>query len=769
MGAKMTHKDRHKMKHDQLPQPNLLLVFVVCLLAVGALFLAYEIVERTFLQGVSPSVIHALHILRGVSAATIASVLATLVLLRQTQDRASDVVLTPSKKSWKHRLQNVRLRTKIVIPMVVLAVLPSIGVGIFTISRMQKSLRQGAIQRVDFDTASKAQAIQEFLQEVQQDLLFLSRIKGIREFAVAEAEGSPKLVNLLRRKVEQEFLIFSQGKRAYYQVRYLNSAGHEVVRLNIKNGLAAIVPSVELQDKSNRYYVKAALALESGQTYVSPMDLNLEHGEVELPPRGVIRYVTPVSGDEGSGRGLLVINVYADYLLSLIGPLAPGTEAWLLDQGGTYLGYVGDSVERRSLFSLEKRRQLAQDYSPEEIRAILGHSASGLSAKTGGALLFSDSISIDQQDSQRDLTLMIGYPQAPINAPILQLTTFVSVVLTFVVAIAAILGVLIGNYLARPIVRLQHATRDIAAGNLEKRVHIATGDEIERLANDFNVMTGRLRKAQDELSQWNLKLEQEVEHQTAVLRRLQSGMAHTDKLASIGQITAGVMHEVGNPLAAIKTKIQVAEESGDLCGECQGLLVGILREVDRLSAFLQSFSRLARLGGHQIKETVNVVEVAHSVIALVSEDLKRNDVALRCEVGEHVPTVRGVADQLRQLLMNLILNAADASRQDGEVVVKITRVAMAPNTSGSLNGVSVKVIDGGEGIPQDILDRMWDPFFTTKDQGTGLGLAISRRIVEDHGGTIRVNSEKGKGTAVEVTFPRHTTSESTPTHSEEQP
>ena len=191
MGAKMTHKDRHKMKDDQLPQPNLLRVFIVCLLAVGGLFFAYEIVERTLLKGVSPGVIHALHILRGVSAATIASVLATLVLLRQTQDRASDVVLTPSKKSWKHRMQNVRLRTKIVIPMVVLAVLPSIGVGIFTISRMQKSLRQGAIQRVDFDTASKAQAIQEFLQEVQQDLLFLSRIKGIREFAVAQAEGAP--------------------------------------------------------------------------------------------------------------------------------------------------------------------------------------------------------------------------------------------------------------------------------------------------------------------------------------------------------------------------------------------------------------------------------------------------------------------------------------------------------------------------------------------------------------------------------------------------
>ena len=741
------------MESNRIQQPNLLRMFLVCFLVVSALFFIYEVVERTWLKGVGTEVIHALHIIRGFSAAAIASLLATLLLLRQTHDIASDVLLSPPERSWKRRLQHVRLRTKIVSPLVALAIIPAITIGIFTISRMQNSLREGAIQRVEFDTVSKARAVEEFLNVVQQDLRFLSQIKELQELVTAETVGSSELIEAFREKVADEFLIFSQGKRAYYQVRYLNSAGYEIVRLNVENGLPKIVPYGQLQDKSNRYYVKATLAMEPGQIYVSPMDLNIEHGKVELPPLGVVRYAIQVLGEKGVGRGLLIINIYAHHLLSIIEPIAPGVEAWLVDQDGTYLGYVGESKERRNIFSLEKQRQLSKDYTPEQIRTILAHSDSGQLVKTGRDFLSSASISIDQQDSQRRWTLMIGHPKAPIEQPIHHLTTFLLVVMTFVIAIAAILGMLIGDYLVRPIVRLQHATRDIAAGDLEKHLNITTGDEIEKLADDFNTMTRHLRQAREHLSAWNLELKHEVERQTEMLHHLQSGMARADKLASIGQITAGVMHEVGNPLAAIKTKIQVAGEDKGLCKECHGLLTEIIREVDRLAAFLHSFSRLARLGGAQIKENVSLAEVTQSVVTLVSADLRKKGLILRCEVAKDTPNVHGVADQIRQLLMNLILNAADASGSGGEIVVKIHRLALVPGTAGASGIVRLEVIDKGEGISPDILDKIWDPFFTTKHEGTGLGLAICRKIVQDHGGTIRIDSEPGKGTVVTVTFP----------------
>jgi len=762
MGQMMPKRDR-QTEPNRIQRPNLVRVFIICFLAVGTLFLGYEIVERTWLKGAGPEVMHALHLIRGFSAAAIASVLATLILLRQTPGDAADGILSPSKKAWKRRLQSVPLRTKIAVPMVALAVLPTITVGIFVISRMQESLWQSAIQRVEFDTGSKARAVQQFLQGVQQDLRFLSQVQAVRKLAAAEAAATPEQVDVLRLKVQSELLIFSQGKRAYYQVRYLDSAGHEVVRLNVEEGLAAVVPYAELQDKGNRYYVKAALALGSGRIYASPMDLNVEHGSVERPSRAVVRYAIPVSGDKGVGRGLLVINIHGDYFMSLIGPPSPGTEAWLVNQRGTYMGYVGESEARRDLFNLGKGRRLSDDYAPEEATAILKHSPGGVSAKTGGIFLSSAPITFDQGDPKRHWTLLIGQPQATVEGPIRRLTTFLSVVLIFVVLIAAVLGALIGDYLARPIVRLQQATREIAAGDLDKRVHVTTGDEIERLANDFNAMTERLQAAQTRLSGWNVELKREVDRQIEMLRRLQSGMARADKLSSIGQITAGVMHEVGNPLAAIKTKIQVAEEAGDLCGECQGLLTEVLAEVDRLAAFLRSFARLARLGGGQAYQEVALADVAHGVLTLVSANLREKGVAVRCEIAEDVPKVSGVADQLRQLLMNLILNASDASREGGEIVVRIRRGVLTPGISGSRNSVILQVVDEGEGIPTEVFDKIWDPFFTTKHEGTGLGLAICRQIVQDHAGTIHVDSEPGKGTVVAVTFPEHVLQGSTST------
>ncbi len=753
MTNKRLNQRQNVMEEGRNRQINLLKVFIVCALTVGLLFVVCEIVERLWLKGVDPDIIHAIHIVRGFLAAVVASVLATLIFSRQTHNVDPQTILSSSEKSWKRRLQKARLRTKIVVPMVVLAILPAMTIGIFTISQMQKSLRERAIQRVKFDNASKAQAIQGFLQTVQQDLHFLRQVKEVRELIDAEAAGDSKRVALLRRKVEEALLLFSQGKRAYYQVRCLNGDGYEMVRLNVEEGMPKIVPSHELQDKSGRYYVKAAFALKAGEVYVSPMDLNIEHGKVESPQRGVVRYATPVTGEKGSSRGLLIININADYLLSLVGPLAPGTEAWLVDRNGAYLGYVGESEARRKLFHLEKRRQLSEDYASGEIKAILGHSLGVLTLKRGGAFLSNAPISIDQGDPERHWTLLVGYPQGPIEDPIRRLTTLLSVVMTFVIAFAGILGVLIGDYLSRPIVRLQSATRAIAGGDLKKHVDIATGDEIEGLANDFNAMTERLREAQNRLAGWNLELKREVEHQTGILQQLQSGMARTDKLASIGQITAGVMHEVGNPLAAIKTQIQVAEEEGVLCTGCQKVLTEIIGEVDRLAVFLRSFSRLSRLSGQQIKEDVSLPEVARNVIALVKADLRRKGLSLRYGAVKDIPKIRGVADQLRQLLMNLILNAADASGEGNEIVVWIRREAPETSINGLAERVRLEVEDHGEGISQEIRDKIWDPFFTTKHDGTGLGLAICRRIVHDHGGTIQIDSEIGKGTVVVVTFP----------------
>lgn len=734
------------------PSQTWLRAICVCLLPITFLFLGYEIVERAWLRNVDPELLHLLRIMRWLCVAVISAALATMLLLRWLHDSSLyEAALPASTKGWRRRLQHVRVRTKIVVPMVILAVVPAIFVGLFTISSVRTALRTTAIQRLEFDAASRVRTISEFLEDVRGNLRFVSELTAVQDLAGAMASITAERRNDLRRVAERELAIFAQGKRAYYQVRYLDETGSEVIRLNIDQGQVEIVQPERLQDKGDRYYVREALALEPGQIYVSPMDLNVEHGQVELPYRGVVRYAVRVRGSDGRGCGLVVINLYADYVLSLLAPLPAATEAWLVDQDGTYLGYVGESEVRRKLFRLGQGRRLSQDFSSKEASAILENRRAHSILDTSGAFVAFARIE-PGGGTEGPWRLLVAYPRAPIDAPIRHLTAFLSIVLTFAVLAAGVLGVLTGSYLARPIMRLRRATREIAAGDLSRHVDITTGDELEGLASDFNAMTKRLLEARARVSAWNEKLEREVARQTDDLHQLQSALARADKMASIGQMTAGVMHEVGNPLAAIKTKIQVTEEDGTLCSNCQSLCCEILLEVDRLTTFLRSFSRLGK-AREPCMELVFMAGVVQGVTTLVTPELRRRGISLRVASSGDTPTIRGDAEQLRHLLMNLILNAMEASSHGDEVLVDVRGLPSGVEESAAAGGVRIEVIDRGSGIPPEIVDRIWDPFFTTRSEGTGLGLSICRQIVEDHQGTIQVRSDADDGTVVTLTFP----------------
>lgn len=669
--------------------------------------------------------------------------------------------------SWMRRLQHVSLRTKLVVPMVALAVFPAVGVGVFTISRMQSALERSAIERVRSVTETRVKSLRQFVANVAEDLRFLSKIRVLQELARAEMEGDRLRSEGLRQTAEEQLLIFSQGERVYYQVRYLDSAGREVVRLNIGEGVPTVVPTEKLQDKSHRYYVQAAFALPEGKIYTSPMDLNVEHGVVEVPHRRVVRYAAPVIGSGRRGLGLVMINVDADHLLSLIGSLAVGEEAWLVDEEGGYLGYVGSSQERASRFHLDQGREIFEDFGAEVISTISEAGEGMGTLETEESILAYGSIAFDPQMPGRKWMLIVGHSLETLRPPIRQAVVVLLVIVALVVAVGGTLGILVSLYLARPVEVLRSATRRIAAGELSQTVAITTGDEIEGLANDFNAMMKQLSRAQARLASWNRDLTREVEEQTEHLQRLQTGFARADKLASLGQMTAGVMHEVGNPLAAIKTRIQVAEEGQNIDEGSQKLLREVLDEVNRLARFLHSFSRFSRLSEPKM-QGVSLAEVVDGVMTLVSPELRRRGVKLHVNDVSGISTIRGDPDQLRQLVMNLVLNACDASEAGSEVRVQLRRVEPRPDGNGEGGRIVVEVEDEGMGMDPELLGKIWDPFFTTKPAGAGLGLSICREVIRDHGGEVDVRSSPGAGTTIRVSFPLVEDAEQASSGSEEQ-
>lgn len=299
-----------------------------------------------------------------------------------------------------------------------------------------------------------------------------------------------------------------------------------------------------------------------------------------------------------------------------------------------------------------------------------------------------------------------------------------------------VIMVLFGTFLmdrsvVRPLRRLASVSEKIAAGDYRLRADESPGNEMGQLGASFNRMVSAILSAQEKALQ--------AEHEAF----------RSDKLATVGRLAAGVAHEVGSPLMAIRG---YAEYLGKISAgraeqeECLEKIVGETRKIENI---VRGLLTVAAPGGRDADADVNTV-VRETVEILAFRKMFR-DIEVRADYGD-VGSARMEAGRLQQVLLNLLLNAMDA--MEGPGVIRL-RTFMADRGKGVPEGVAVSVTDTGGGIRPEDLETVFDPFFTTKEpgKGTGLGLSVSRAIVEGAGGEIRAESEKGKGSTFTVILP----------------
>lgn len=234
------------------------------------------------------------------------------------------------------------------------------------------------------------------------------------------------------------------------------------------------------------------------------------------------------------------------------------------------------------------------------------------------------------------------------------------------------------------------------------------------------------------------------------LRRSREQVLRADRLGTLGTLAAGLAHEINNPLVSIHTFLSLAvqkrhEDDPEFWGDYQRLAC---HEMERIRGLVATMARLGRHQGEVAsRETCDLGTLAREVTTLVAREARAAEVELEVCEEDDVPKVAVARDQIHQLLLNLTLNALQASPGGGRVVLRLE-----PEAEG---GVALSVEDEGPGIPEEHLERIFDPFFTTKgpDQGTGLGLMICHRIAADHGGTIEVTSRPGEGAIFRLRLP----------------
>ena len=330
----------------------------------------------------------------------------------------------------------------------------------------------------------------------------------------------------------------------------------------------------------------------------------------------------------------------------------------------------------------------------------------------------------------------------------------------FVLVVALVAALVCGFFWVRglngPLREVVEGMRRIREGNFKHRLRVNTRDEIGELAETFNVMGKMLERDKREIEDWNRELQDRVDEKTRALEAAQSQLIQSAKLASVGQLGAGVAHELNNPLAGIVgqaallqrrlKKVEIAEDDREKLLEYVGHVQG---ESGRCREIIHGLLAYSQASGGGVDD-VALNESFSDILVLVGNNARSQGVELVTELAADLPIVVNNEHQMQQLMLHLMTNALQAMPDSGILTLRTRSLG---------DSIAIDVEDTGRGIAEEHLDKIFDPFFTTKDvwQSTGLGLSVCHSIVESHGGSIAVSSELGKGSTFTITLPLKST------------
>lgn len=752
-----------------------------------------------------------------------------------------------------------------------MVVVPIAVMGVIGMYLAITTLKSYTIQQLELSLSSKAETFEKFLGGVRGDLMYLKESGHLKSFMNTNRSWYLKAL-------AEDLLSFSKNRPQYYQLRYIDENGFERVRIDSDGVTSKVIAKENLQLKRDRYYFTLASIYPPGTVYVSPMDYNVEWGKVEQPQKKVVRFATSVADNSGIKRGIIVLNLYADYLLNMVQELEKvGGTALLVDSWGRYIFRQTDSSANDLM--AETGGGLYGKLEPSLIPKLMSRRQGTI---TSGKHIISY-VPIFTGDVGKKFTgdvgnnfwvLGIRYPVHIIFDSVTKLSFYLLTIGVIAFTISISLGLYMSRRLASPILQLNEGVDHIGKRDFKHRVHIKTGDEIEDLADKFNLMASRLEDFDSKITSWNEDLQNEVEKRTKELKNseaelvrerdklknfihsagegviitdmdrkinlinpaalkilalssvklknkslfksdlieahifeelINKGRVHysttkeyngktldlsvtilrskdgdvqgsmilfrdmteyqkmietrremerqifqAEKLVSLGVLSAGIAHEIGNPLAAIKVSAQALAEEEDITNTTSFYIARLVKEVDRLNKFVKTFGDFAY--SHTKKITKCQMEnVLEETVFWMRKEAENHGVVINFNSSK--ATLKEVSvdpDRIKQVLINLIINAVHSMPDGGKVGISIKGVRIPKR------GVEISVSDEGAGIPEEDMSRVFDPFYTTKSNGTGLGLAVSMKIVKDHGGDLSIDSTVNCGTTCKVFLPYST-------------
>ncbi len=339
-------------------------------------------------------------------------------------------------------------------------------------------------------------------------------------------------------------------------------------------------------------------------------------------------------------------------------------------------------------------------------------------------------------------------------------TTRVVVIFTLLlVVVGVLLSVTLVKMVSKPIGKLVEATELIAAGDLSQRVSVTADRELGRLAEAFNKMCDSLLQTQKEIESYNQTLEQRIAKRTRELQDAQEQIVQSEKMAAVGQLAAGVAHELNNPLGGILGYAQFGLEKLDRgklepedVADYKRYLADIEQQARRCKMIVKNLLKFSRASTQTEFELFDINTALEETFVFSAHQLNMKNIALVKKLADGLPKCYGNPNLLQQVFTNLLINAMQSMQEGGELQVE-TWYDPAPEWA--TGQIKIAFRDTGFGIAEENLSKIFEPFFTTKKvgEGTGLGLSVSYGIVKEHGGDIKIDSVVGEGSTFTIILP----------------
>ncbi|MGE4345559.1 MAG: ATP-binding protein [Geoalkalibacter sp.] len=639
-------------------------------------------------------------------------------------------------------MKRLTISRKTLLAMLGLSIPSLLIFTVLTLTATANILRGNSTREIEELADHSVQSLQQLVRHSKTTLMTIAATQNVRDYLSWRTGGEVTALPQVLSRLEESFLDFQQLDPSIQAIRLLDEEGNVLVK--VREGV--VIPRREtlpaeqslplVESLKNRDFFQGTMVLEQGEIWTSNMERGKVEGEEYWCP-AMVRFSTPLFLEDGRRAGALIINVWGETAGRLINQLISPEEgaAFLVERNlnqpsrnGIYLFHQDRTCE----FGNQTGSEItAFQQFPDELTSAWMSQHQGVSFHPDTGDILAHRFYSPYNDSRHGWVLVINASRDFFLAPLANLKQRILLSTFAVLLFTVVAAGFFARTLTRPLQAVIDGTHRLSM-DLGYRIRIGSRDEVGFLADEINRMADTLQS--------NLKEQAHVEQQ----------ICHTEKLASVGEMAAGLAHELNTPLGNIQALASLAGkelDGGDLdTAALRQDLADITDQTAKCSRILSGLLSFARKQ-HPSLALQDINTLLEEALRLVRIRQEKEDIRIDFSPDPALPYVRVDGHQIQQVFVNLLLNAFDAMPDGGTVHI---------TCADEEQRLAVRIRDEGDGIPPENLRKIFDPFFTTKEvgKGTGLGLSVSYGIVQSQGGTIEVESPPGQGATFTLRLPK---------------